>query len=116
MACVIPAYPSASAFDAPSSGAGRRIADDLHGSPTDEDGSSKVRESHGEPTRYFESSQNAVYPPLFDGLGCFERQRRKRLAACFLFVIFVRPSIGQTLANDAFQQFGGAFLIVHAKR
>jgi hypothetical protein len=44
MAYVIPAYPSASAFDAPSLGAGHRIAEELPGWPADETGASNVRD------------------------------------------------------------------------
>jgi hypothetical protein len=47
------------------------------------------------------------------------RQRRKRFAS-FLkrrgFVFAVRPSIGKSLANDAFRQLLGAALIIDTKR
>ena len=49
------------------------------------------------------------------GCGSLERKRRKRWALS-LKVFAVRPSIGQTLANDALSQLVGALSVIHAKR
>jgi hypothetical protein len=45
----------------------------------------------------------------------FPRQRRKR-SALRRNVFLVRPSIGQSLANDALSQLLGAVTVVNAKR
>jgi hypothetical protein len=42
------------------------------------------------------------------------RQAVNRFLACFLCVIFVRPSIGQSLSDDALKQARGAFFVINA--
>src|SRR5579863_1932811 len=61
------------------------------------------------PLKHRRGPYHSYFPPS-------RRHARNRLAFCLSVRGFVRPSIGEALADDAFQQSSGALFVVNAKR